>query len=115
MGKDSPKILLDEHIWASLAKILREKGHDVIHVNEVGLVATPDDKIMQFASGEHRAIVTFNIKDYVPLAIQYFEDEKVHYGIVVSKVLSQGELQRRVTKLLERVTAKELMNTIRYL
>ena len=40
---------------------------------------------------------------------------KEHYGIVVSNEISQGELQRRVTKLLESVTAQELKNTIRYL
>ena len=115
MGKSPPKLLLDEHIWAYLAKILREQGFDVIHVNEVNLVATPDDKIMQYAVGEHRAVVTFNIKHYIPLTIQYFEDGKEHYGVVVSKQLSQGELQRRVIKLLESVTAEELMNAVRYL
>lgn len=59
--------------------------------------------------------MTFNIKHYVPLAIQYYEDGKEHYGVVVSKQLSQGELQRRVTKLLESVTAEELINAVIYL
>ena len=114
-SQHSPKLLLDEHIWAYLAKILREQGFDVIHVEEVDLIATPDDKIMAYAVGEHRAVVTFNIKHYVPLAIQYYEDGKEHYGVVVSKQLSQGELQRRVTKLLESVTAEELINDVIYL
>ena len=60
--KNSPKLLLDEHIWAYLATLLREQGFDVVHVNEVDLDATPDDKIMAYAVGEHRAVVTFNIK-----------------------------------------------------
>jgi predicted nuclease of predicted toxin-antitoxin system len=115
MGKNPPKLLLDEHIWAYLAKILREQGFDVIHVNEVDLVATPDEKIMEYAVGEQRAVVTFNVKHFIPLSIQYFEDGKEHYGIVVSKQLSPGELQKRVTKLLESVTAEELMNAVRYL
>ena len=115
MGKDPPKLLLDEHIWAYLAKILREQGFDVIHVEEIDLTATADDKIMEYAFGEQRAIVTFNIKHFIPLSIKYFEDGKEHYGIVVSKQLSQGELKRRVTKLLENVTAEELMNAVRYL
>ncbi len=110
-----PKLLLDEHIWAYLAKILREQGFDVIHVNEVNLDATPDDKIMHYAAGEHRAVVTFNIKHYVPLSIQYFEDGREHYGVVVSRELSHGELQRRVINLLKSVTAEELMNAVRYL
>ena len=111
----SPRLLLDEHIWAYLAKILREQGFDVIHVNEVDLVGTPDTKIMAYAVGERRAVVTFNIKDFIPLAIQYYEDGKEHYGIVVSNQLSRGELQKRVIKLLKSVTAEELMNAVRYL
>ena len=113
--KNAPKLLLDEHIFTYLAKLLREQGFDVIHVNEVELTSTPDDKIMQFAANEHRAVVTFNIRDYVPLSIKYFEDGKEHYGVVVSKELPRGELQRRVTKLLETVTAEELINAVRYL
>ena len=99
----------------TLQKPCVSRVFDVIHVNEVDLDATPDDKIMAYAVGEHRAVVTFNIKHYIPLSIQYFEDGKEHYGIVVSKAISQGELQRRVTKLLKNITAEELMNAVRYL
>ena len=115
MGKNPPKLLLDEHIWSYLAEILREQGFDVIHVNEVDLDATPDEKIMEYAAGEHRAVVTFNVRDYIPLAIQYYEDGKEHYGVVVSKEIYHGELKRRVTNLLEGFTAEELMNAVRYL
>ena|SRR5688572_4919411 len=114
-GKNSPKLLLDEQIWKYLAKLLREQGFDVIHVYEVDLDAKPDEEILQFAAGEHRAIVTFNIKDFVPLAIQYYEDGKEHYGVVISKEIAHGELKRRVTQLLESITAQELMNAVRYL
>lgn len=113
--KNSPKLLLDEHIWAYLAKILREQGFDVVHVNEINLDAAPDDQIMQYAAGEHRAIVMFNIKHYIPLSIQYFKEGKELYGVVASKEISHGELKRRVTNLLESVTAEELMNAVRYL
>lgn len=115
IGDHSPRLLLDEHIWAYLAKLLRQQGFDVIHVNEVNLVGTADNKIMSYAVGERRAVVTFNIRDFIPLAIQYYEDGKEHYGIVVSNQLSRGELQKRVFKLLKSVTAEELMNAVRYL
>lgn len=114
-GKNTPKLLLDEQIWKYLARLLREQGFDVIHVNEVDLDATPDEQIMAYAVEKHRAVVTFNVRDYVPLAIQYVEDGKEHYGVVVSKELSRGELQKRVNKLLESVTAEEMMNAVRYL
>ena len=114
-GKNSPKLLLDEQIWKYLAKLLREQGFDVIHVIDVDLDATPDEEIMAYAAEKHRAVVTFNVSDYIPLAIQYAEDGKEHYGVVVSKELSHGELKRRVMKLLESVTAEELINAVRYL
>lgn len=112
---NSPRLLLDEHIWAYLAKILREQGFDVMHVTEVDLVATPDKEIMEYAVGKHRAVVTFNIKDFIPLAVQYYEDGREHYGVVVSNQLSRGELQKRVVKLLKSISADELMNSVRYL
>lgn len=114
-SRNPPKLLLDEHIWAYLAKILREQGFDVIHVTEVGLVATPDKEIMAYAVGQHRAVVTFNIRDFIPIAIQYYEDGKEHYGVVASNQVSRGELQKRVMKLLNSITAEELMNSVRYL
>lgn len=39
----------------------------------------------------------------------------MHYGIVVSNEIPQGELKRRVTKLLESVSAEEMVNMVRYL
>jgi len=38
---------------------------------------------MQYAVRNHMAIMTFNIKDHVPLAIQYYEDGKEHYGVTL--------------------------------
>jgi predicted nuclease of predicted toxin-antitoxin system len=112
---NTPKLLLDEHIWVYLATLLREQGFDVIHVSEDELEGKPDDEILRVATENHRAVVTFNIKDFIPLAIQYFDDGKEHYGVVVSDQISQGELQRRVTNLLKKLTVDELKNTIRFL
>lgn len=108
-------MLLDEHIWVHLATLLREQGFDVYHVTEVGLGNTPDPEILRDAARKHRAVVTFNTQDYIPLAHQYAIEGKVHYGIVVSDEVPQGELKRRVTKLLESVSAEEMTNMVRYL
>jgi len=110
-----PKLLLDEQIWEYLATLLRAQGFDVIHVCEVGLDQTPDPEIFRSAVENHRAIVTFNTKHFVPLARQYAREGKVHYGVVVSNEIPQGELKRRVTKLLESVSADDLMNMVRFL
>lgn len=114
-NENTPKLLLDEHIWAYLAKILRDQGFDVTHVNEVDLIATADSEILQYAVDNQQAVVTFNVRDFIPLGIQYFEDGKEHFGIVVSDEIPRGELQKRVTNLLSKITAEELKNTIRFL
>ncbi|HKJ39518.1 MAG TPA: DUF5615 family PIN-like protein [Anaerolineales bacterium] len=110
-----PKLLLDEQIWVYLATILREQGFDVHHVTEVGLDHTPDPKILEEAAKNHQAVVTFNIKDFIPLAHEYMVEGKEHFGIVVSNEISQGELKKRVTKLLDNVSADELKNMVRFL
>ncbi|RJP53978.1 MAG: hypothetical protein C4557_03930 [Anaerolineaceae bacterium] len=110
-----PKLLLDEQIWEYLATLLRQQGFDVIHVLESGLEQTPDSEILQSAVENHRAVVTFNTKHFIPLALQYAVEGKEHYGIVVSNEIPQGELKKRVTKLLESVSAEEMVNMVRYL
>ena len=112
---NAPKLLLDEQIWVYLATLLREQGFDVYHVTEMGLDHTPDPEILQAAAEKHRAVVTFNVKDFAPLVKEYFRDGKEHYGIVASDQIPQGELKRRVTNLLNSITADDLKNTIRYL
>lgn len=70
--KNSPKLLLDEQIWVYLAALLREQGFDVIHVYETGLDQTPDHEVLQAAVERHQAVVTFNIKHFVPIASSVF-------------------------------------------
>lgn len=111
----APKLLLDKQIWVSLAALLREQGFDVYHVTETGLGNTPDKVILEEAVKNSRAVVTFNVKDFIPLALEYAADGKEHYGIVVSNEIPQGELKKRVTKLLESVSAEALRNMVRFL
>lgn len=49
---------------AAAAEILREKGHDVVHVAEVGLRATDDALIAAAARAEQRGVVTENVADF---------------------------------------------------
>jgi predicted nuclease of predicted toxin-antitoxin system len=112
---EAPKLLLDEQVWVALAALLRKEGFDVVHVYEVGLGKTPDPEVLRAAAEKHRAVVTFNVKDFVPIAKEYFRDGKDHYGLVASSQLTHGQLVRRITKLLNSITAEDLKNMVRYL
>jgi len=114
-GEIAPKLLLDEHIWVHLAIILRDQGFDVIHVSEVKLNGLIDEAILQYAADNGRAVLTYNARDFAPLAKQWFELGKWHAGIIISDQLPQGELQKRMEKLLRNLSPNELINTIRFL
>lgn len=63
------RLLLDEMHAASTAASLRDLGFDVVAVTETpALRGTRDDELLQWATGEVRAIVTENVRDFVPIA-----------------------------------------------
>ena len=64
----SHPLLLDEMFSDAIAQQLRTKGYDVASVvAQPALVALPDDQILAYATAEGRALVTANIKDFMPL------------------------------------------------
>jgi hypothetical protein len=68
----------------SLAEQLRSRGHDVVAVvADPMLVSLPDDQILVEATAAGRALVTANIKDFVPLDAQYKAAGRVHAGLVL--------------------------------
>jgi predicted nuclease of predicted toxin-antitoxin system len=52
------RLLLDENLSPSLVDVLNRAGHDVVHVNGVGLNGQPDAVIMLWAAGQKRTVVT---------------------------------------------------------
>ena len=80
----SQPLLLDEMFSDSIARQLRAQGHDVISVvADPALIALPDDRILAFAAGEGKALVTANIKDFVPLDGRYRAAGQSHSGLIL--------------------------------
>ena len=109
------KLYLDEHIWLGLARTLRERGYDAIHVYDVGRGNLDDESQLVYAAAHERAILTFNACDFEPLAAEWFLTGKTHAGIIISNQLPIGELLRRIERLLSTLSAEEMRNTVRYL
>ena len=80
----SHPLLLDEMFSDAIAEQLRAKGHDVISVvANPALVALPDEQILAHAATDGRALVTANIKDFVPLDARYRAAGQDHHGLVL--------------------------------
>ncbi len=80
----SHPLLLDEMFSDDIAQQLRAKGYDVISVvADPALVGLPDDQVLAYATTEGRALVTANIKDFVPLDGRYRAAGQCHTGLIL--------------------------------
>lgn len=52
------KLLLDANLSPKVARLLKEAGHDAIHVADIGLLTAPDPEIMRAAGREERVLLT---------------------------------------------------------
>jgi hypothetical protein len=80
----SQPLLLDEMFSYDIAEQLRAKGYDAISVvADPALVGLPDDQVLAYATTEGRALVTANIKDFVPLDGRYRAAGQSNAGLVL--------------------------------
>jgi hypothetical protein len=77
-------LLLDEMLSDTIAEQLRAKGHDTLAVvSDPALISLPDDQVLGHATAAGRALVTANIKDFMPLDAQYRAAGQAHGGLIL--------------------------------
>jgi len=80
----SQPLLLDEMFADDIAQQLRAKGYDVASVvADPALVGLPDDQVLAYATTQGRALVTANIKDFVPLDGRYRAADQSPAGLIL--------------------------------
>lgn len=52
------KLLLDANLSPEVARLLKEAGHDAIHVADIGLLTAADPDILRTAAKEERILLT---------------------------------------------------------
>jgi predicted nuclease of predicted toxin-antitoxin system len=109
------RLYLDEDVHKRLASALRLRQFDAVSAHEVGNLGLSDVEQLTRAAAEGRAIFTYNTDDYLQLHLEWLRHGKEHSGIIVSDQLPIGETLRRLLNLLNRVTADEIQNQIRWL
>lgn len=109
------RLLLDEDTQLLLAQALRAGGHDVVHVNELGMKGTADPDMFRHAAADRRAVFTHNVKHYMLLVTEYARLGRQHWGLLVSAQAPFGELRGRLLRFLGRHTAEEMRDGTRWL
>ena len=77
-------LLLDEMFPGAMAEQLSAKGHDVRAVVASPLFAgLPDEEVLIGAAEAGRALVTANIKDFMPIDARYRATGRTHAGLIM--------------------------------
>lgn len=58
------RFLIDEMFPPRTCTQLVERGHDAVHVRDLGVDARPDREVAAAAARENRVLVTENVKDF---------------------------------------------------
>lgn len=99
------KFLLDHDVWAATARFLRELGHDVVAVGEIGLAQAEDSDLLKTAHDQDRIFVTRD-RDFGNLVfVQDFEA-----GIIYLRMLpsTQNVVHDELARVLKEHAESEL-------
>ena len=77
------RLYLDEMISPDVASALRERGHDVVAAVECTALGASDPAQFARAIHERRALVTYNVRDFVILARAAATAARDHWGLVL--------------------------------
>jgi predicted nuclease of predicted toxin-antitoxin system len=101
--RESPRGEKDEDAQDKLlVKLLRNAGHDVITVNEAGLMSSSDSIVLDYARTNNRLLLTYNCDDFEEL----HKAQPLHLGILAvyrdknsSKNMSFQQIVRAIANL----------------
>jgi hypothetical protein len=113
------KLYLDDDVDSALAGLLRLRGLDAVSTLEAGTAGQADERHLERATAEGRALVSYNFHDYLPMAEAWFRAGREHAGIVLSfrqfRRSQLGEALALLLRLVAAVPEHELRNTVRLL
>jgi hypothetical protein len=109
------RLYLDEDVHKRVAAALRLRRFDAVSAHEARRWGLTDEAQLAQAAAEGRTLFTFNTSDYVRLHFDWLQHDRPHAGIIVSDQLPIGETIHRLLNLLNRMTADEMQNEIRWL
>ncbi len=111
-------LFTDEDVHAPLAPALRRLGYDAESCQEAGRSnqRISDEEHLIYSAERGRAILTFNVVDFVALDHRWKAAERAHAGIIVAPEITDfRELLRRVVLHLNTYSAEQQADTLLWL
>jgi len=95
------KFYLDEDLSPKIAVILRKSGTDALSTHDAGMCEASDQKQLEFAAKEKRCLVTRNRDDFIRLTVQFFNDHRFHWGVLIIPHSISGDQFSRIARLIK--------------
>jgi len=94
------KYYLDEVISPKVAHILK-KHLDAVSTHDVNMTQASDRAQLEYAASAGRAVVTRNRNDFIRLTVQFFNDLRPHFGVLIVPYSIPGDKFRRMAEALK--------------
>ena len=107
-------LYIDEDMSALVATLLRSRGLDVTTVSEQATLGKTDIEQLEIATSLSRCILTHNRVDFERLHLQYMEEDRQHFGIIVVPQKNAYEVAQRVGILVSALKANEIKSQLLY-
>ncbi|MEH2246086.1 DUF5615 family PIN-like protein [Nostoc sp.] len=104
----------DEDMSALVATLLRSRGLNITTVPEQGTIGKTDREQLEFTTFVGRCILTHNRVDFERLHLQYIDENREHFGIIVVPHKNAYEVAQRIGILVSTLTADEIRNQLLY-
>jgi Domain of unknown function (DUF5615) len=99
---------------ALVTTLLRSRGLDVTTVPEQATLGKSDCEQLEFATSLGRCLLTHNRVDFERLHLQYMEEDKQHFGIIVVLQKNAYEVAQRIGIVVSALMADEIVNQLLY-
>jgi predicted nuclease of predicted toxin-antitoxin system len=109
------ELYLDEDVSVLIADLIRAQGFSVMTTHQAGNLGKSDAEQFDFATNQRKVLLTHNRIDFENLAKKYFDENKTHHGIIIAVRRLPNEMVQRILKILNNITADEIINQILYI
>jgi predicted nuclease of predicted toxin-antitoxin system len=104
----------DEDMPALVATLLRSRGLDITTVPEQATLGKTDREQLEFATTQGRCLLTHNRVDFEQLHLQYIEEGRQPYWIIVVPQKNAYEVAQRIGILVSTLMVDEIYNQLLY-
>ncbi|MCG6880310.1 MAG: DUF5615 family PIN-like protein [Deltaproteobacteria bacterium] len=96
------KFYLDEDISPKVAELLKKKKIDAVSTHEANMAQASDRDQMIYAASQERTVVTRNRDDFIRLTVQFFNEQRPHFGVLIIPYTIPGDKFRLTAERLQK-------------